>query len=266
MSSDVKWPRRAVCKRFGYEVEQASAGAKWVVTNRLPVPSSVVIGDSWSDVDGEGFLKFKIWEEVLKPFDLSTLDTAGVFHVEAGATQLANDLAEMGFSMEAVKPAPVETFATSQPADVPQWCRDAAREFYNGDFHNTAERLAAIIARHAGAAPEVAELTEACETVNNCLKQCLDENNSLRDQLDALTARLSAAEAERDEARAEIKRARHGCITYDAGPHKSVLEMEIAMLRKRVDEAEPKAETADAIRAELAAVTAAWTAFGNSAY
>ena len=53
MTSEVKWPRRAVCKRFGYEVEQASAGVKWVVTKRLPVPSSVVIGDSWSDVDGE---------------------------------------------------------------------------------------------------------------------------------------------------------------------------------------------------------------------
>lgn len=68
-------------------------------------------------------------------------------------------------------------------------------------------------------------------------------------ELTTLRERLAGAEA-------EIKRARHGCITYDAGPYKSVLEMEIAMLRKRVDEAEPKAETADAIRAELAAVTA----------
>lgn len=51
-------------------------------------------------------------------------------------------------------PAPVETPAPSQPADVPQWCRDAAREWLSklvcfSDKNDLIQMLGRHIARHA---------------------------------------------------------------------------------------------------------------------
>ena len=80
--------------------------------------------------------RYQGWKLVEPHFDLSTLDTAGVFH-------------------HSQQPAPVETSATpSQPADVPQWCRDAAREWLSklvcfSDKNDLIQMLGRHIARHA---------------------------------------------------------------------------------------------------------------------